>query len=187
MFNNYEEYKKEFIRMMDSSRRNNYKGRYNCQGVRCDNCHIGNQYCEAGVDILCFDRDTYNYLAEKAQVISIVENWAKEHPEEKEDTLLLYDVKCMKYDNVVGSSYYGNTEEVYLDITITKELAKRLLFNIGKPLIKSGKYTFDCVNNVFLDPMSGEYYKIIDEDGKVYKAILDHFGHTLVDEISKGE
>lgn len=60
-----EEYKRTFIRMMDSLREE-YKGTYYCDGISCYDCPIGD---------VCRGRLTDPYV-----VIEAVEQWGKEHP-----------------------------------------------------------------------------------------------------------
>ena len=66
-----EEYKREFVRMMDSMRDESI-GEPNCHGVHCDDCPFNEKVCNSpsrvGRIFLAFD------------VIEIVENWSREHP-----------------------------------------------------------------------------------------------------------
>lgn len=63
-----EEYEKTYIRMMDSLRSKEYKGRDSCIGVECcmcpihDNCYINST--------------TFNIFS----IMDVVEKWGKEHP-----------------------------------------------------------------------------------------------------------
>ena len=64
-----EEYKKTLIRMWDSVRDNDYKGKNDCSGVECNECPITSM-C---VDYMENINNAYN-------IIEFVEKWAKEHP-----------------------------------------------------------------------------------------------------------
>ena len=66
---NKEEFKKEYIRMMDSGRPDRYKGSANCSGIGCKKCLL-NAICdrEEGNTFLSFE------------TIEIVEKWSKDHP-----------------------------------------------------------------------------------------------------------
>lgn len=64
-----EEYKKTFIRMWDSVREDDYKGKNDCSGVECNECPITSM-C---VDYMENINNAYN-------IIEFVEKWAKEHP-----------------------------------------------------------------------------------------------------------
>lgn len=63
-----EEYKKTYIRMMDSIR-NNHKGSPSCEGVPdCDICPL---------------KDACHGIINAPEFIEVVEKWGKEHPEPK--------------------------------------------------------------------------------------------------------
>ena len=62
-----EEYKKEFVRMMDSMR-NVHKNELNCQGVICDKCHLREICLKHPLSVMPF------------KIIEAVERWSKEHP-----------------------------------------------------------------------------------------------------------
>lgn len=59
-----EEYKENVIRMWDSLREDEYKGKEYCEGVVCDDCPLYKKACGS----------LYAYEA-----LEIIENWAKEH------------------------------------------------------------------------------------------------------------
>lgn len=73
-----ETYKKEIVRMWDTLRGDEYKGKGSCDGVYCGDCPLSAQ------------DDTNNINAFK--VIKIVEKWAKENPPKK------YKVSQLEYD-----------------------------------------------------------------------------------------
>ena len=64
-----EEFKREFVRMLDSVRnkKSEYRGAYRCADIDCNKCPI-NYACKFA-DI--FNRDDYKEAVEK---------WSKEHP-----------------------------------------------------------------------------------------------------------
>ena len=64
-----EEYEKTYIRMMDSLRHDEYKGRRNCDEVECSKCPFS---------LACKGSGTDTFKA--AEYIEIVEQWGKEHP-----------------------------------------------------------------------------------------------------------
>jgi hypothetical protein len=65
-----EEYKKTLIRMWDSLREDDeYMGKSSCEGVRCSRCPLYHN------DNVCVSK-VYN----ACEIISIVEEWGKEHP-----------------------------------------------------------------------------------------------------------
>lgn len=66
-----EEYKKEYIRMMDSLRDKNI-GMPNCDGVECDICPFDKNVCKP------FSATNARFLA--FETIEIVEKWSEEHP-----------------------------------------------------------------------------------------------------------
>ena len=63
-----EEYKKTYVRMMDSVRSSG-KGESNCKGVACDNCPLR---------MLCTSVSTA--MINAFEFIDVVEKWGKEHP-----------------------------------------------------------------------------------------------------------
>jgi len=60
-----EEFKKEYVRMMDSARNDKNKGRCNCDGVSCGVCPL-DDFCWNSINAF--------------ETIEAVEKWAKEHP-----------------------------------------------------------------------------------------------------------
>ena len=60
-----EEFKKEYVRMMDSARNDKNKGRGNCDGVSCSVCPL-DDFCWNSINAF--------------ETIEAVEKWAKEHP-----------------------------------------------------------------------------------------------------------
>lgn len=79
-----ETYKKEIVRMWDTLRGNEDKGKGNCDGVYCGDCPLSTQ------DDFVNDTCTNNINAFK--VIKIVEKWAKEHPQKHKISQLEYDI-----------------------------------------------------------------------------------------------
>ena len=75
-----EEYKKTYVRMMDSVRSNG-KGESNCKGVACDNCPLR---------MLCTSVSTA--MINAFEFIDVVEQWGKKHPITNAD----------KYEEVFG-------------------------------------------------------------------------------------
>jgi hypothetical protein len=67
---NKEEYKKTLVRMWDSVRDNNYKGKNDCSGVECNVCPVTS---------MCGYRGC-SYVHNAYDLIELVEKWAKEHP-----------------------------------------------------------------------------------------------------------
>jgi len=64
------EYENTYVRMMDSLRDKNYKGRKNCNNVVCKDCPLEG-FCEDS-------SSSKNYRI--FDLIEIVEKWGKEHP-----------------------------------------------------------------------------------------------------------
>lgn len=83
-----EEYKRELIRMWDSLR-NNYKGEYNCFGVKCPKCPLYQTVdnCDEALGFF--------------EVIETVERWGNEHPQKK------YEVPQILYDALSLLAKYG--------------------------------------------------------------------------------
>ena len=77
-------YKKEIIRMWDTLRGDEDKGKGSCDGVYCGDCPLSTQ------DDFVNDTCTNNINAFK--VIKIVEKWARENPPKK------YKVSRIEYD-----------------------------------------------------------------------------------------
>ena len=65
-----EEFKKTYIRMMDSVRGNHYKGSKTCNGIECEDCPLS-KFCND-------DSSSRNYRV--FDLIEMVEKWGKEHP-----------------------------------------------------------------------------------------------------------
>ena len=92
-----EEYKKTLIRMWDSVREDNYKGKNDCSGVECNECPITSM-C---VDYMENINNAYN-------IIEFVEKWAKEHPIETNGSRFLKNypkVWVFDVDNESGLVY----------------------------------------------------------------------------------
>ena len=64
-----EEYKKTLVRMWDSVREDDFKGKNDCSGVECNECPI-TSIC---VDYMENINNSYD-------IIEFVEKWGKEHP-----------------------------------------------------------------------------------------------------------
>lgn len=63
-----EEYEKTAIRMMDSVRKvKEYIGEFNCKGVECEDCPIGDSCRDSRMEV------AYS-------ILETVEKWGKEHP-----------------------------------------------------------------------------------------------------------
>lgn len=81
-----EEYKKEIVRMWDTLRGDEYKGKGSCAGVYCEDCQLSSSdVCLSAEDIF--------------EIYKIVEKWSKEHPQKHKISKLEYDILKMCSDN----------------------------------------------------------------------------------------
>lgn len=96
-----EEYKKTLIRMWDSVREDDYKGKNDCSGVECNECPITSM-C---VDYMENINNAYN-------IIEFVEKWAKEHPIETNGSRFL---KNYPKANLCGYEDGGDILHIRLD------------------------------------------------------------------------
>lgn len=65
-----ERYKKGLVRMWDSMRNSNFKGKETCLGVKCEECPLY-QFADCNLSINLLD------------IYNNVEKWAKENPPKK--------------------------------------------------------------------------------------------------------
>jgi len=96
-----EEFKKTYIRMMDSYRKDGvYKGEPNCRGLSCNNaCPFYGVCCDNEIDK---GSDlTYNVF----EIIEMVEEWGKEHP---------LITRADKYKEVFGIQPKYNGDDVFI-------------------------------------------------------------------------
>ena len=87
-----EEFKKEYIRMMDSIR-DKKTSAPNCYNVLCSKCPLYNVCHDDTTD---YNENTYESASYKAfKIIEIVEEWAKEHPDKIEvgDEVICGEIK----------------------------------------------------------------------------------------------
>lgn len=101
-----EEYKRELIRMWDSVRGDEYKGKDNCNNVSCEYC-ILDYFCN-GADGK-FEYDAF-------EVIEEVEKWSNEHPRKK------YEVPQIVYDVLSLLAKYGYSMKTADGMTIEEYL-----------------------------------------------------------------
>lgn len=88
-----ETYRKEIVRMWDTLRGDEYKGKGSCAGVYCEDCQLSSSDgCLSAEDIF--------------EIYKIVEKWSKEHPPKK------HKVSQLEYDilesvvKTIGSGFY---------------------------------------------------------------------------------
>lgn len=93
-------FKKEIVRMWDTLRGDEDKGKGSCNGVCCGDCPLSTQ------DDFVNDTCTNNINAFK--VIKIVERWSKEHPPKK------HKVSQLEYD--ILKSYLDYKNHMAVDI-----------------------------------------------------------------------
>ena len=120
-----ETYKKELVRMWDSSREY-FKGHGDCSGVKCKECPLHEIGCGK-----CGDPIEEVQMIDMFKIINVVERWSKEHLEKHKVSKLEYDildaytnlfdfgdVKMLNFslfDRLHGIGYFkGVTKDMYI-------------------------------------------------------------------------
>lgn len=106
-----EKYQKELIRMWDSIRSDDCKGKSNCDGVDCKKCPF---------DLFCHNagEDIYNLF----EIIETVEMWSKENPPKK------YKVSKLEYDIMRATIKYSSNDDSFYDVDILFDLIQKGYF-----------------------------------------------------------
>ena len=125
-----ETYKKEIVRMWDTLRGDEDKGKGSCDGVLCGDCPLSAQ------DDFVNDTCTNNINAFK--VIKIVEKWSKEHPPKK------YKVSRMEYDILLTAIDVSAEEDTFNDIDILYGLLKKGYFKGTTTSMRIREYLKNC-------------------------------------------
>lgn len=125
-----ETYKKEIVRMWDTLRGNEDKGKGSCDGVYCGDCPLSTQ------DDFVNDTCTNNINAFK--VIKIVEKWAKENPPKK------YKLSALENDILFTALDFGTGDEKFSDYDLLMKLLKEGYYHGAKPSDKIADYIENC-------------------------------------------
>ena len=87
-----EEYEKELVRMWDSLRSDEYKGKNICDGIFCEDCPLSEINNGGG----CMEP------MKVFEIIKIVEKWSKEHPPKK---LTRFEFEMLKWLDKAGYKF----------------------------------------------------------------------------------
>lgn len=126
-----ETYKKEIVRMWDTLRGDEDKGKGSCDGVYCGDCPLSAQ------DDFVNDTCTNNINAFK--VIKIVEKWAKENPPKK------FKVSRMEYDmlQIYAINHISNND-TFNDFCTLRGLLDKGYFEGATGSMHIGEYYINC-------------------------------------------
>lgn len=118
-------YKKEIVRMWDTLRGDEYKGKGSCAGVYCEDCQLSSSDgCLSAEDIF--------------EIYKIVEKWSKEHPQKHKVSKLEFDIlEAIFEERPLGSDYLKFSE-----LWILRRLLKKGYFNAATSETNV-KYYFD--------------------------------------------
>ena len=131
-----ETYKKEIVRMWDTLRGDEDKGKGSCDGVYCGDCPLSAQ------DDFVNDTCTNNINAFK--VIKIVEKWSKENPPKK------FKVSRMEYDMLqIYEINHISNNDTFNDFCTLRGLLDKGYFEGATGSMYIGEYYINCevVNN----------------------------------------
>lgn len=147
-----ETYKKEIVRMWDTIRCDEDKGKGSCSGVYCGDCQLSSQ------DDFANDTCTNNINAFK--VIKIVEKWSKEHHQKKLTRLEFEILKLLENE---GYKYIVRSQ---INNIIAYESMPQKLSNCWE--IQSRYKIFSLFNGLF------QFIKWEDEDPTSIKEVLEN-------------
>lgn len=157
-----ETYKKEIVRMWDTLRGDENKGKGSCDGVYCGDCPLSTQ------DDFVNDTCTNNINAFK--VITIVEKWSAEHPKPK------HKISQIEYDILKYLS--DNTEHTY----ITRDEDGGICLYDAKPKKIGSLWIINRNRNVYDMTMFSKLFQFVQWEDKEPTLIKDVLNNCEVDE-----
>ena len=125
-----ETYKKEIVRMWDTLRSDEYKGKNICDGVFCEDCPLSGINNDG--------RDGCMEPMKVFEIIKIVERWSKEHSPKK------YKVSRMEYDILQYAINHISNNDTFDDFCTLRGLLDKGYFEGATGSMHIVEYYINC-------------------------------------------